>query len=91
MRAERLKPKRAEEERKKKEQYDMFRHNRAYIHSAKDLIDYIKENFFFEYDYDLGQCIFNMLYVSKTLTEQDIADLYDEKILILMILMVLLN
>lgn len=72
--------KKTEEERKKKEQYDMFRHNRAYIHSAKDLIDYIKENLFFEYDYDLGSCLFNMLYISKTLTEQDIADLYDEKI-----------
>lgn len=72
--------KKAEEERKQKEQYDMFRHDRAYIHSAQDLIDYIRENFFFEYDSDLGRCLFNMLYISKTLTEQDIADLYDEKI-----------
>ena len=72
--------KKAEEERKQKEQYDMFRHDRAYINSAQDLVDYIKGNFFFEYDYELGKCLFDMLYISKTLTVQDIEDLYDEKI-----------
>ena len=68
----------AEEERKRQEQYDMYRHDWYPINSAQAMIDYIKQDLFFEQDYELGKCLHDMLCVSRTITEHELAQMFNE-------------
>lgn len=73
-----------EAERKQQEYKSMFREcwgDYLSINSAQDLLDYIKTNHFSEYDYSLGKCLYDQLYVSHTLEEITVMALFDKGII----------
>lgn len=73
-----------EAERKQQEYKSMFREcwgDYLSINSAQDLLDYIKTNHFSEYDYSLGKCLYDQLYISHTLEEITVMALFDKGII----------
>lgn len=75
----------AEQERKQQEYKSMFRecwNPYSAINTAQGLIDYIKANHFSEYDYSLGSCLYDQLYVSHTLEEIMVMSLFDKHIIL---------
>ncbi len=83
--ADRIEAERKDEEERRWQEYkSMFRecwNPYTAIHTAQDLINYIKQNHFSEYDYSLGKCLYDKIYVSQTLEPIMVMSLFEKGII----------
>lgn len=75
----------AEYESKLKEYKAMFKEGwnpYSAINTAQDLINYVKGNYFTEYDYSLGKCLYEQMYVSHNLEEIMVMSLFEKGVIV---------